>query len=110
VAASADDTVLTETFDLAIRSPWPEGIAIRALRNRFTDEWHGREDAVRAWPEDRADAYRSGDYLLSRDYGVTPAGESVGVVGGVEPAADLVRRLAAEAAAILRDRPGSLLG
>ncbi len=109
VAAGTDDTVLTETFDLAIRAPWPEGIAMRALRNRFTDEWHGREDEVRAWPEDRADDYRTRDYLFSADYGVTPAGESVGVVGGVEPAADLVRRLAAETAALLRDRPRSLL-
>jgi nitronate monooxygenase len=110
VAAGTDDTVLTETFDLAIRMPWPDGIAIRALRNRFTDEWHGREDAVRAWPPERADEYRSGDYLFSRDYGATPAGESVGVVRGVEPAADLVRRLAAETTAILRERAGLLLG
>jgi hypothetical protein len=41
---------------------------------------------------------------------VTPAGESVGVVATVEPAGDLVRRLAAEAEASLRDRPRSLLG
>jgi nitronate monooxygenase len=110
VAATTDDTVLTEAFDLAIKMDWPEGIAIRALRNRFTDEWHGREDEVRAWSRERSDEYRTGDYFFSPDRGVTPAGESVGLVRDVEPAGDIVRRLAAEVEAILRDRPASLLG
>ncbi|HEY7072857.1 MAG TPA: nitronate monooxygenase family protein [Acidimicrobiales bacterium] len=110
VAASTDDTVLTEAFDLAIKADWPDGVAIRALRNAFTDEWHGREAEVRAWSEQRSDEYRSGDYLFSRERGVTPAGESVGVVGTVEPAGDLVRRLVSEAEAILRERPAGLLG
>ena len=110
VAAGADDTVLTETFDLPIKMDWPPGIAMRALRNSFTDEWHGREDEVRAWSEQRSDEYRSGDYLFSRERGVTPAGESVGVVHAVEPAGDLVRRLVSEAETILRERPAGLLG
>ena len=106
VAAGTDDTVLTEAFDLALKASWPDGIAMRALRNRFTDEWHGREDEVRAWSEERSVEYGAGDFFASADYGVTPAGESVGVVAAVEPAADLVRRLAAEAEAILRDPLG----
>jgi nitronate monooxygenase len=105
VAAGTDDTVLTGAFDLALKAPWPDGIAMRALRNRFTDEWHGRDDEVRAWSEERSAEYAAGDFFASADYGVTPAGESVGVVATVEPACDLVRRLAAEAEAILRDRP-----
>jgi nitronate monooxygenase len=109
VAASTDDTVLTETFDLAIKMDWPAGIAMRALRNRFTDEWHGREDEVRAWSQERSDEYRTYGFF-SPDQGVMPAGESVGVVTTVEPAGDIVRRLAAEAEAILRDRPADLLG
>jgi nitronate monooxygenase len=89
---------------------WPDGVAIRALRNTFTDEWHGREDEVPARSEQRSDENRPGDYRFSRERGVTPAGESVGVVGTVEPAGDLVRRLAAEAETLLRRRPADLLG
>ena len=109
VAATTDDTVLTETFDLAIKADWPEGIAMRALRNRFTDEWHGREDEVRAWSQERSDEYRTYGFFSAAE-GVMPAGESVGVVTTVEPAGDIVRRLAAEVDAILRDRPAHLLG
>jgi nitronate monooxygenase len=109
IAATTDDTVLTETFDLAIRRDWPDGIAMRALRNRFTDEWHGREDEVRAWSQERSDEYRTYGFF-SAEKGVMPAGESVGVVTTVEPAGDIVRRLAAEVDAILRDRPADLLG
>jgi nitronate monooxygenase len=109
VAATTDDTVLTETFDLAIRMDWPDGTAMRALRNRFTDEWHGREDEVGAWSQERSDEYSTYGFF-SPDEGVTPAGESVGVVASVEPAGDLVGRLAAEVDALLRDRPADLLG
>jgi nitronate monooxygenase len=108
VAASTDDTVLTETFDLAIKSDWPDGIAMRTLRNRFTDEWHGREDEVRAWSQERSDEYRTRGFF-SREDGVTPAGESVGLVNEVEPAGELVRRLAAETDEILKRRPKALV-
>lgn len=87
VSATTDDTVLTGTFDLAIRMDWPDGIAMRALRNRFTDEWHGREDEVRAWSQARSDEYSTYGFF-SPDEGVMPAGESVGVVASVEPAGE----------------------
>ena len=83
VAATADDTVLTATFDLALKSQWPDGIALRALRNRFTDEWHGREDEVRAWSQEQADEYRTRGFF-SREDGAAPAGESVGVINDIE--------------------------
>jgi nitronate monooxygenase len=108
LAAGTDETVLTETFDLALKSEWPDGIAMRTLRNRFTDEWHGREDEVRAWSEQRSAEYRTTGFF-SRDEGVIALGESVGVVNDVESATDVVRRLVAEAETILRDRPESLL-
>src|SRR5262245_15054035 len=79
VAATTDDTVRTETFDLAIKLAWPDGIAMRTLRNRFTDEWHGREDEVRAWSQKESDEYRTRD-LFSIERGIAPAGECVGVV------------------------------
>jgi nitronate monooxygenase len=79
----------------------------RVLRNRFTDEWHGREDEIRAWSQSRADEFRAKE-CFARD-GVMPAGESAGLVNEVESAAELVHRLAAEAEAILRERSTSLV-
>jgi nitronate monooxygenase len=108
IAASTDDTVLTETFDLALKSQWPDGVALRALRNRFTDEWHGREDEVRAWSQEQSDDYRARGFF-SRHDGAAPAGEGVGLIDKVESAGDVVKRLAAEADTILRSRPDSLL-
>jgi nitronate monooxygenase len=107
VAATTDDTLLTESYDLAIKANWPDGIAMRVLRNRFTDEWHGREDEIRAWSQSRADEFRAKEYF-ARD-GVMPAGESAGPVNEVESAAELVHRLASEAEAILRERSTSLV-
>ena len=109
LAAGADETVRTPAFDLAIKMPWPDGIAMRALRNRFTDEWLGRDDDVRAWSPQQSEEFLATEFT-DAEHGVTPAGESVGVVNEVEAAGDLVRRLAAEVDAILRERPGSLLG
>ncbi len=56
---------------------------------------------------------QSADYLAngfgSPEDGPLTAGESVGVVNGIEPASELVRRLAAEAETILSARTTSLL-
>jgi nitronate monooxygenase len=109
VAAGTDDTLLTTTFDLALKQDWPEGIAMRVLRNRFTDAWHGRENEVRAWRQEQSDEYRTTGFF-SRTEGATPAGESVGVIKNVEPAGRIVERLMAETAALLRGRASALLG
>ena len=43
VGASADDTVLTKAYDLAMAWPFQEGlVADRVLRNDYTAAWHGR--------------------------------------------------------------------
>ena len=39
VAATGDDTVLTDLFDIAIGMPWPDGVSGRAIRNRFVERW-----------------------------------------------------------------------
>src|SRR6476646_1721620 len=49
IDATADDTVLTETFDIATGMPWPEGVAGRAVANRFAARWHGHENELRGW-------------------------------------------------------------
>ena len=54
VAASGDDTLRTTVFDLARGYQWPQEYTGRALRNRFAEAWHGREDALTANDGERA--------------------------------------------------------
>ena len=106
--AGTDDTVLTTTFDLALKMEWPDGIAIRALRNRFSDRWHGREEELRGWSTEESDRYRTEGFFSSED-GVVAAGQGVGLVNEIEPAGEIVRRLVREVAVILHERPRSLV-
>jgi nitronate monooxygenase len=97
--ADADDTVLTEVFDLAAGIPWPAGVHGRSIRNAFTDRWHGHEEELR----DRMLADRGS---LADSPGAVPlyAGEAAGLITTAEPAGSVVRRLVAETEAVLRAR------
>lgn len=96
------DTVLTHVFDIVQDVPWPEPFPGRALRNAFTDRWHGREEDLLASIEGTRPAFqeagRRGDY----DEFVIYAGQAVGLVHDLPPAAELVERLMREAEASLR--------
>jgi nitronate monooxygenase len=108
VGATADDTVLTDVFDIAIGMPWPDGVSGRAVRNDFSDRWHGREDALRRWADEHRDEYLA--LGPAPDAKAAWGGEVASLVRGIEPAGDVVRRLVAEATAVLETRPPSVLG
>ncbi len=103
VAARADETVLTAVFDRAQRLAWPARFPGRALRNGFTDRWHGhdgelaRDDAA---GEELRRARDAGDYDLAYIY----AGEAVGLIDAERPAGDIVRALGDGAEELLRGR------
>ncbi|MGZ4675817.1 MAG: NAD(P)H-dependent flavin oxidoreductase [Acidimicrobiia bacterium] len=110
LAATADDTVLTDVFDVATGMPWPDGVSGRALRNRFAERWHGREEELREWAADHRGEYLALDPESEVDEKALWAGENVSLVHELEPAADVVHRLVAEAVALLERRPQDLLG
>jgi NAD(P)H-dependent flavin oxidoreductase YrpB (nitropropane dioxygenase family) len=108
VDSDGHDTLLTEIPDVAAGQVWP-GAYARVLRNRFVEEWVGREGELR---QRRAEvsarlgrAREAGD----RDHAALLVGQTAGLIDAVEPAADLVRRISADAEAILRQRLPSLL-
>jgi nitronate monooxygenase len=74
----------------------------RVLRNRFTAEWEGRRNDLRAkvatYPPFGFMAELTADPARTINW----AGESSGLVDRVRPAAEIVRTVAAEAAACLR--------
>lgn len=94
IAARETETVLTSAFDAVQGIPWPKEYRGRALRNEFAARWDGREGEI----DDEA---RRG-FAAARgaeDYGTANlyAGQSVGMVGRMEAAGEIVRRMGAEA-------------
>ncbi len=109
VASNADDTVLTDVFDLAAGRPWPDGVSGRAIANRFSAEWHGREAELAAWADEHRDEYQALGPDTEVDLQAVWAGEAVSLVTRVESAADVVVRLVREASEVLSTRPDALL-
>jgi len=110
VSADADDTILTKVFDLASNAPFPLTIGDRVLRNNFTETWHGREAEVIARQGELQEEIATA--AATEDASIAPvrAGNSSGLISGVEPAGDIVLRIVAEAEQVLRNRPDALLG
>lgn len=100
LTAGIGDTIHTEAFDTLWGRPWP-GARVRAIKNRFTAEWAGREtslhearEAVQAavWDAERAD--NPALFALM-------AGAGVGAIGELRPAGELVGAIVAEAEAVI---------
>jgi nitronate monooxygenase len=104
IAAGAEDTVLTDTFDLATGMPWPEGVSGRAIANRFSRRWHGREEELRAWVEGNREEYLASATGAEVDEHAVWAGEASALVTRVESARTVVAELAREAADVLAGR------
>lgn len=102
VASSGDATVRTRVFDIVRGLPWPAGFTGRAVRNAFTERWHGREAALgAAQPEEQrrfAAATEAGDL----DTALLWAGEGLDLVHDVRPAAAIIADILREADAARR--------
>ncbi len=109
VEASAGDTVLTHVYDVVQGFDWPAQFPGRAIRNRFTERWHGHEQELQS-----ARDYERGIVSAAASAGDTEtaavyAGEASGLIAEVLPAAEIVRNLFDETEAILRHRTSALL-
>lgn len=104
VAATGDDTVLTEVFDVIDGIAFPEGIGGRTIATAFAREWFGREEELQA----QRDAILAESQLP----GEAPAraqsayaGQSAGLVRDVKPAAEIIADIVREAEMVLRALP-----
>ncbi|HVW34145.1 MAG TPA: nitronate monooxygenase [Acidimicrobiia bacterium] len=111
VATDGGDTVLTRAYDIVSGLPWPAGIGERTRRNRFTDEWDGREAELTTRRAEFAKPPGSNPFGAPPDPERDEVlyGQGAGFVSAVRPAAEVLRTLCEEAEAILRSRPGTLL-
>jgi len=101
--ADETQTVLTSLFDRIQQIPWPGRFRGRALANAFTDRWQGREDEAAADP---AAARELAEARAGRRYDVAYiyAGQGVGLLHDVLPAAAIVTALGEGAEALLAAR------
>jgi NAD(P)H-dependent flavin oxidoreductase YrpB (nitropropane dioxygenase family) len=94
--ALGSQTVASKFFDDVLGLRWP-GAIVRSIRNPLLDRWAQRQQdwalaAAQILPSLEA-AMAAGDFVL--------AGESAGLIHDIVPAAELVRRIAREAEALL---------
>ncbi|GLV53528.1 2-nitropropane dioxygenase [Dictyobacter sp. S3.2.2.5] len=108
VGSRETDTVLTRVFDVAQGLSWPPQYPGRALRNHYTDQWHGDIEALKtndAARQQLARAIKEKDYDLAYIY----AGEAVGLVKQQQAAAVVVQQLGDGAEQLLHERYRALL-
>jgi len=100
VDAAETDTVVTRAYDIALGHPWPDRYPERVLTSGLTDEWAGREHELAGDDEARkaiAEGLWSGDGAPRH----VDAGQGVGTLTEVRPAADVVAWLCSGAAELL---------
>ena len=100
LAAGGDQTAQTRVFDIVRGAPWPAHFPGRALRNDFSERWHGSEADLQARQVDEEKSYLAtkADDFSTR---VVWTGEGVDLVKDIPPAAELIERIVAEAASVL---------
>jgi nitronate monooxygenase len=102
--ADGDATLKTRALDVVRQYEWPREITGRALRNQFVNDWHDRDTELAA-PETQAREFKR--YTSARDSGDADntglfLGEAVGLVSDIQPAAEIIERIVAEAERALK--------
>jgi NAD(P)H-dependent flavin oxidoreductase YrpB (nitropropane dioxygenase family) len=101
IAAGDGDTVASKLWDLLWGSPW-FGMQARGLRNSLTARWAGREnDLAISLQQARADLAVANANMDHANM-ILLAGEGSSRITSIDPAAEIVRSVVAEAEAALR--------
>ncbi len=108
VESDGHDTLVTDIPDVAHGQVWP-GAYVRVRRNRFIEEWIGRENELRRHRAQVSAGLRAAAKAGDPDRGAVMLGQTAGLIDRVEPAADLVRQISHDAEALLRERLPRLL-
>jgi nitronate monooxygenase len=101
VEASGDKTIRSILFDIARRNVWPAPYTGRVLRNEFSERWRGREAELMQHQAEEAARYDKARQEGDFDTAAVIAGEGVDMIADIPPAAEVVERMAKEAAALL---------
>jgi nitronate monooxygenase len=106
-AATSGNSVRGIIFDLSRNNVWPAPFTGRCLINDHARRWMGREvelmQNVKAVAAEYAAARAAGNF----DIAAVIAGEAVGLIHDIPPAAEIVDRIVTEAGQILNGRRNS---
>ena len=109
VGSDGHDTIATDIPDIASGQVWP-GAYFRVARNRFVERWIGRENELRKRRVEVAAGLQAARASGDIEEATIALGQTAGLIESIEPAGELVRRISADAEAIIRERLPSLLG
>jgi NAD(P)H-dependent flavin oxidoreductase YrpB (nitropropane dioxygenase family) len=103
VNSDGHDTTLNEIPDIVSRTAWP-GAMSRTPRNRFIEQWAGREWDLRRWARSVFAALQAA--RVAGDAQSVPlfVGQDAGLIDSVLPTGELIRRVVEEAEKIITDR------
>ena len=94
------ETLYTSVYDRLQDKGWPAEFGARAIRNAFGARWTGHEDELGAGTKPREEfvgARAAQDYDVAHIY----AGQSIGMLDAVRPAASIVADIEAQARELL---------
>jgi nitronate monooxygenase len=110
-AANGDATIRTTVVDIARKLAWPSQFTARVIKNKFVEDWHGREkDLARPDIAERemqryVSAMQSGD---ADNTGVW-VGEAAGLIRDVRGASELLNEIVRDAEFLLRNRASGVV-
>jgi nitronate monooxygenase len=107
-AAHSGETVRGVVFDWSRDLMWPPPFTARALSNDHLRRWTGREIELMQRADEVAVAYAAAKAAGNFDVAAVFAGECVGLIHDIPPAAEIVGRIVAEAEQILQGRRNSI--
>lgn len=101
VAASGDGTIRSKIFDIARGVDWPWVYSGRVVENAFARDWRDDIAGLKREASAAQARYAAAD---ADNFSIRAliAGEAVDLIGGVDPAGDIVARATREAADLLR--------
>jgi len=102
--ATGDDTIRSQTMDLARKLDWPRRYTARVLKNQFIERWHGHEDELMAVADAEAAKYRAAWAEGDPDRSNTFVGEAAGLIHEIEPVSDIIERMVREAETLMRSK------
>jgi nitronate monooxygenase len=99
-ASGGDATVASGIFDIIWGDAWP-GVQVRALRNKLTARWVGREDELHVHLAEAQAAFQQAEAAGDPEELGLLAGQGVGRIHELKPAGQVVLDTVAEAEGIL---------
>lgn len=100
-AANSGDTVRGVVFDWSRKLMWPSPFTARSLVNEHLRKWTGREIELMQRADQVAAEYAAARAAGNFNVAAVFAGESVGLIHDIPPAAEIVDRIVTEADQIL---------